>query len=519
MYYTFKNISLIGFFLGIITFIVILSLPIPQSFIEYSINNTGIPSSNEMVIKVANGMKITLGLLCLMVIWWLTEAIPIPITGLLPAIMLPFFKVHGWQPDNLFEFTFQKTLANYAHPVIGLFFGCFLLAAAIRKFGTDKRLTFWILTKGKIADSPKKTLLVIMYLTAFVSMWISNTATVAIMLPIAIGILTQTGGDIKGSNFGIALMLGIAWAASIGGVGTIIGSPPNGIAISILSQNQLPTLNFLDWMKIGIPYVIIFIPVCWFLLSKIYPYKDEVKINQNFLLHEKSKLGNIGRGEYLTGGVFLVTVILWISNPFWKYLLPDNIFDSFSWIDEYSIGFGAGLILFFIPFSLKKFETVLHWKDTRHVDWGTLILFGGGLALSDVMFKTGLAGYLANSFVYSFGTPPHFLLLFLIIVLMSFMTEITSNTAITSMMVPILIAIAANIGIDPTTFVIGAAIAASMAFMLPVATPPNALVYGTGYVKLSNMIKAGFWLDIVGCFLTFSVLYIFGYLIFKLLII
>jgi sodium-dependent dicarboxylate transporter 2/3/5 len=501
----------------LLAFLIISNIPTPQAFINHAASVVKAGGSEADLVTLARGMQIVSAVLFMMVIFWLTEAIPIPATALLPAVFFPLLQLYGWEQGNLHEFTFKNVLSNYSNPIIGLFLGCFFLAGAMQKWGMDKRATFWLLTRGKITESPQMTLLVMMYATAFLSMWISNTATVAIMIPIAIGILTSSNVDKNKSRFSTALMLGVAWSASVGGVGTLIGSPPNGIAISILRQSNLHTIGFVDWLKFGVPYVVLFIPVIWLLLLKIFPPEPEIALNHNYILQKRNQLGKITRPEISVGLVFGLAVLLWISHPFWKFLFSYQFYQKIIWVDEYLIGLLVGLILFLIPVNIKKGEFVLNWKDTKFVDWGTLILFGGGLALSDAMFKTGLAGWLATSFVSLLGTPSTLVLLIFIVLMISFLTEITSNTAVTSMMVPVVIAIAYSTGGDPIALAIGTAVAASMAFMLPVATPPNAIVYGTGYVKLTDMIKAGFILDIVGWFFTSIILFIFGHLIFKII--
>ena len=234
---TFSQKNAIGFVLGFVFFFILIAMPTPQSFIDSVRMSIGTILNDKEIFQIAASMQKVLALLSLMIIWWVTEAIPIPAVALLPEIMLPLLQVVGWSDGHLFEFTFQKTLVNYANPVIGLFLGCFFLAGGMQKWGIDKRITLWLLSKGKIASSPQLTLLVMMYTTAFISMWVSNTATTAIMLPIGVGILAQNTIDRSKNKFGTALMLGIAWSASVGGIGTIIGMPPNGIAISILRQS------------------------------------------------------------------------------------------------------------------------------------------------------------------------------------------------------------------------------------------------------------------------------------------
>ena len=261
-------------------------------------------------------------------------------------------------------------------------------------------------------------------------------------------------------------------------------------------------------MKFGIPYVVLMIPMAWAILISLNPPEiQSLPGGKRRLLEERAQLGLLSRGEKLTIAAFLLAVILWISNPFWGTLLPSFIIERISWFDEYSIGLLVGVICFLLPIDFKNSKFLLDWHDTKFVDWGTLLLFGGGIALSDAMFKTGLATWIATSFVSVLGTPSTFVMMVAIVFLVDFLTEITSNTAVTGMIVPIVISIAISTGENPITLAIAAAIAASMAFMLPVATPPNALVYGTGYIKLKDMVRNGFVLDILGWLMTIGVLY------------
>jgi len=505
-----------GFLLGLLVFVAMSSMP---TFAVFQATAEGLVKTASAAVQpaeLARSMQVVSGLMLLMIIWWVTEAIPLSATALLPAVILPVFHVVGIQGSAVHEFTMKNALVNYANPVIYLFLGGFLLAAAMQKWNLDRRLTLWLLTRGRLADRPRSVLLAIMSVTAFLSMWISNTATTAMMLPIGIGILSFVGLKPGESRYGTAIMLGIAWAASIGGVGTIIGTPPNGIALGILNSTFAgdPTYNritFLDWMSFGVPYVIVYVPLAWSILLRLNrPEIDAIPGGRERLLNERATLGRLSRGERGTVAVFLLAVVLWASNPFWDALLPRSIAEQLSWIDEFSIGLIVGVLLFVIPVDLKRNIFLLTWEDTRFVDWGTLILFGGGIALSDALFKTGLASLIASSFVNTLGSPSTLVMMVGIVFLMDFLTEVTSNTAVTSMMVPIIISIALRMGEDPITLSVAAALGASMAFMLPVATPPNALVFGTGYVKIKDMIKAGLVLDLLGWVASVLILVVFG---------
>jgi sodium-dependent dicarboxylate transporter 2/3/5 len=506
----------LGLFSGVALFILLLLLPTFSAFTSAATLLAGHAGGSVRPDDIACSMQIVLAILLLMVVWWITEAVPLPVTALLPAVILPLCKVSGVAGNAVYEFTLKNVLVHYASPVIYLFVGGFLLAATMQKWGLDRRLTLWILTRGGLANSASMILLAMMGVTAFLSMWMSNTATAAMMLPLGLGILRSMNLRPGSSNFGTALMLGIAWGASIGGVGTVIGTPPNGIALGILNTTfagdpSYHRITFLDWMSFGVPYVLFLIPLAWaILLWRNPPEITAIPGGRQQLLSEQLALGRWNKGEKATVGVFLSAVLLWVSNPFWHALLPAGIADQLSWIDEYAIGLFVGLLSFFIPMKLREGKFLLEWKDAQFIDWGTLILFGGGIALSDAMFKTGLAAWIAQSFVGFLGTPSTLVMMIAIVFLVDFLTEVTSNTAVTGMIVPVVISIALKTGENPVTLSVATAVAASMAFMLPVATPPNALVYATGFIKLKDMVRNGFILDIAGWIATVCILYGIG---------
>ena len=321
-----------GFILGPIIFFLILFAGTPEGFIQNA--KTLLPSgmTQDQVLQLAYGTKVSLALLLLMVIWWVTEAVPIPVTALLPGIVLPLFHITGVYQEKLFQFTGKNILSNYANPIIFLFLAGFLLAAALQKWKLDRRLTLYILTRGGLANSTSSVLLGMMCISAFLSMWISNTATTAMLLPLGVGVIAQSGSKVGETNFGKSLMLGIAWGASIGGVGTIIGTPPNGICVSILSASGIRQFSFIEWMKFGIPFVILFIPIAWFILLKVFPLEiKNIQGGKKLLVEQQSKLGNWSKGEKLTIIGFAVVVFLWVSNPFWNYILPTQLSDNLKW--------------------------------------------------------------------------------------------------------------------------------------------------------------------------------------------
>jgi sodium-dependent dicarboxylate transporter 2/3/5 len=505
-----------GLILGPILFVAVLSLLPTNSLASEASRIAGNSATPADLARLVFSMKVVLALLVLMVTWWLTEAVPLPVTALLPAAILPWFHVAILSDGKPAVLSFRLMLANYANPVIFLFFGGFLIAAAMRRWGVDKRLTYWFLSRGRIATDPRFTLLGMMVLSAFMSLWISNTVTTAMLLPIGIGIASQAGARPGESKFGTALMLGIAWSASIGGVGTIIGTPPNGVVLGIL-QSMLSTtegfrrITFLDWMKFGIPHVAIFLPIAWFTLLKLFPPEmRNLAEGREQLLQKRVSLGRMTSGEKWTISAFFLAVLLWTTNPFWDELLPQFLAVRFSGVDEFTIGLCVGLLLFLLPTNLSRREFVLTWDDAKSVDWGTLLLFGGGIALSDAMFKTGAASWLASSTVGMIGAPPTAVLVAVTVLLVGLFSEVASNTAVTTMMAPIMISLAQGTGTDPATLAIAAALASSLGFMLPVATPPNALVYGTGHIRLHDMLKTGLVFDILGWLITVGVLWFFG---------
>jgi sodium-dependent dicarboxylate transporter 2/3/5 len=505
--------SAIGYFLGPTLFILILILPTPESFTKFiQLNYSNL--SSLQIIEISNSMKIVLALLVLMVTLWITEAIPIPATSILPAVILPIFKVTGISGNEIFYFNGKNVLANYANPIIYLFLSGFLVARAMQKWNLDKRLTYSILSIKNLANKPKLIILAMISISAFLSMWISNTATTAMLLPLVIGIVNITKTK-TGNNFAKALSLSIAYGASIGGVATLIGTPPNGICVSLLRTSGIGDINFIDWMKLGLPITFISIPVIWLILINVFSIKQvEIHNGNEFILNLKNELGSFSKGEKLTLFSFFILLFLWISNPFWEKIFPEKVIDQLAYFDENIIALTVALGMFFIPVDWKNRKFVLDWNDSKFIDWGTLLLFGGGIALSDAMFKTGLAGWIANISISSIGRAQIFLIVLVVVILIDFLTEVTSNTAVTAMMVPILLSISTGLDADGKLLALAVTFAASMAFMLPVATPPNAIVYGSGYIKITDMIKAGLILDLSAWLIILFVLYFFGNQIF-----
>jgi sodium-dependent dicarboxylate transporter 2/3/5 len=514
---TLKRLGLVA---GSIAFIVFLLLPPFETFQDAAQQFASEQQFTSDVSVLARSMQTVAGLMILMVIWWITEGVKLQYTALLPLFALPFFDVVGVSNKQQYEFTVLNTAKNYFSPIVMLFFGGFLIAASMQKWKLDRRFTLWFLTRGNVAKDSRTTLIGLMAVTGFLSMWISNTATAAMMLPLALGILSYVGASPGNSRYGTVMMLGIAWAATIGGIGTLIGTPPNGIAIGILNASlandpAYHRITFLDWMKFGVPYVILFLPVAWFLLLKMFP--PEVSTfagGKEHLLKELHSLGSMTRGELISLSVFCFAVVLWVTTPFVGLFLSEAVMQYLRWLDEYTIGLMAGLLLFALPVKLRERKFALHWRDLKFVEWSALIITGGGIALSDVIFRTGFASWLSSSFVHFFGSPPTIVMMAAVALFTLLLTEIASNSAVTSMVVPVVLSIAAATGGNAVALALAATLSATAGFMLPVGTPPNALVYGTGYIQLKDMIKAGFILDILGWLFTVGILVIFGWLIF-----
>ena len=465
------------------------------------------------VVAIGHATRATLAMLVWMATWWMTEAVEIEVTSLLPIVAFPLL---GVMP-------LVKTAANYAADVIFLFFGGFVLALAIQRWGLDRRIAFQ--TLKWVGTRPAAIVAGIMGATAFVSMWVSNTATAAMMVPIALSIvdlslrrrtgrsLVEHGGipqdDVDDRNLALSLLLGVAYASSIGGLGTIIGSPPNGIFVRFYEQTYGVQISFVRWMVVGIPVMLLFLPLAWFLNTRVlFPTRiGELEGGKAWVAEEIARLGPLSRAERATMLVFAVTVFCWIFRP----LLADVRVAGFAPLANLSdavIAVAAALALFLVPIDRARGIFLSDWDTAVKLPWGVLILFGGGLALAAATEANGVAQFI-GSLARDFAGWPVMAVVFTIIALMVFMSELTSNTAQVATMLPILAALAPVLGVPPALLLLlPATIAASCAFMMPVGTPPNAIVFGTGLVRMPQMIKAGFWLNVSGIFLITALTYL-----------
>lgn len=419
-----------------------------------------------------------------MIIWWITEAVSISVTALLPLLLFPLLEV----------MPLTEVGANYGSPIIFLFFGGFVLALALEKVNLHKRIALSII---KITGTtPNKVVLGFMIATASLSMWISNTASTVVMLPIAMSVINLLIDDEDGftksdKNFALSVMLGIAFSANAGGIATVIGTPPNSILIGLLENEYQIEISFLRWMTIGLPFSLILLAICYVVLVKwMFPNGAlQFHASKEVIEGELKKLGPLGSKEKMVLRIFGITVFLWIFRTLLNKLIPGLA------LSDTSISMFAAIALFSIPFKLRKGEFILQWSDTKNLAWGILILFGGGLALAKAMSVSGIVGMVSELIASS--DISILLTASLLILLMLFMTELMSNVALVAVLAPVVAGIAIGLDVPILYLLIPVTIASSCAFMLPMATPPNAIVFASGYIKVSQMARVGIILNLI----------------------
>lgn len=425
---------------------------------------------------------LTVGLAALMAVWWSTEAIPIPATSLLPILLIPLLDID----------TLAKATAPYANPTIFLFLGGFLLGLAMQRWNLHKRIA--LATLLAVGNQPSRQIAGFMIATAFISMWVSNTATSIMMLPIGlsvIGLLIAGSEEKEGARFAVALLLGIAYSASVGGIATLIGTPPNALLAAFMRENYDVQIGFGQWMLLGLPLSIGMLVFIWWSLTR-GGFRLAGGDSRGLLEKEMAALGPMSRAEKMVAVVFVLAAAAWIFQP----LLADYI----DGVNDTSIAMAAAIALFLIPVDLHKRVFLMDWEQANKAPWGVLLLFGGGLSLAGVIGASGLAEWIASS-LSAFDALPLLAMIALVVTVIIFLTEITSNTATAAAFLPLLGALAVAQGLSPEMLAIPAAVAASCAFMMPVATPPNAIVFGTGQLPIQAMIKAGFVLNLFGVLL------------------
>ncbi len=442
-----------------------------------------------------------LAIFSLVVIWWITECIPIPITALLIPVLLIFFKIAS--PVEAF--------APLAHPIIMLFLGSFILAKAMSVHGLDRKLALSLLSRKNIAGNKTRILGILGFTSAALSLCISNTATTAMMFPIVLGVLTgikRSSLATENHSFKHILLLMIAYSASVGGIGTPIGSPPNLIAIGMMENLMNYRMTFFQWMMLGF-MVLIPMFVYLFFVMNLKLKKSAAVIPVSFKDPALALKKGFSRPQINVLIAFSVTVTLWVL-PGLLALIGGKSSPLFLWFQNHLPESSAALIgagfLFLLPVDLKRGKFTLSLKEALDIDWGTLLLFGGGLSLGTQMFKTGLAESIGRFFISPGDSVSLYFITLVSIAFSVFLTEVTSNTASANMIIPIVIAVSEAGGINPLPPVIGSALGCSFAFLLPVATPPNAIIFGSGMVPLPTMLKHGIWLNMGGIIIIFTVI-------------
>jgi solute carrier family 13 (sodium-dependent dicarboxylate transporter), member 2/3/5 len=453
-------------------------------------------------VEFTRAGRATLGMMVWMAGWWLTEAVDIEVTALLPIVAFPLLSIAP----------LARVLPPYAADVIFLFMGGFIIGLAIERWGLDRRIAFF--TLRLVGARPGAIVGGFMAVTAFLSMWVSNTACAAMMMPIALSVVdlvlrTRTGVGLKESggipqdrvaerNFATGLLLCIAYAASIGGVATIIGSPPNGIAVRYIEQTFGKQMSFLDWLLVGGPFTLVFLPIAWLLVTRVLFRTDigEISGGRRHFEEEYRKLGRLSGGEKVVLAVFAVTALLWIFSPLLKSMTVAGV-KPLTGLSDAGIAMLAAMALFLIPADRATGARAMDWSTAVKLPWGVLMLFGGGLTLAAAIETNGVSEFIGNSSRGLAGLPPLVLLL-AVTAMTVFLSELTSNTAQVSTMVPVLAAMSPVLGMNPYVLILACTLGASSAYMMPVGTPPNAIVFGTGLVRLPQMMKAGFWLNLAG---------------------
>ncbi len=461
----------IGIIAGPLLFLIMLLLPQPESM----------PAQGMSVAAVA----------ILMAVLWITEAVPIPVTALLPIILFPLLEI----------VPIKEVTRFYAHPLIFLFLGGFLIALAIEKWNLHKRIA--LLTILLVGVSSRRIILGFMLATAFLSAWISNTATAMMMVTIGLAVARQVQpeGEVK-TPFTTSLMLGIAYAASIGGVATLIGTPPNAILAGVIESTYNIEIGFLQWMIYAAPLSVIFLFICWgYLVFVAYkPEFNELPGGREVIQQQLQRLGPISTTEKKVLLVFCLVAVSWIARGLFDIPLLNLLGDT-------GIAITGAILLFVIPADLKQGQFLLDWETTRKLPWDIIILFGGGFALAGGFSQSGLTEWMAQQLT-SVQYYPLIVIVLVTVLFVIFLTEVTSNTATASLLLPVMGAFALAIQLHPMLLMVATAMAASFAFMLPVATPPNAIAFSSRMFTIPQMARTGFWLNIIGSLLvTLFVMY------------
>lgn len=460
------NLKKFGLVTGPLLLIILLLIPRPEAFT---------PAGWRVIATAA-----------VMICWWVTEAVPLAVTAMLPMVLLPLLGISDM----------RAATSPYASPIVFLFLGGFMIALAMEKWNLHRRIALNIVrVTGTNANG---ILLGFMLATAFLSMWISNTATTVMMLPIAVSVidlLTKGRTEFSATNvrnFSLSMMLVVAYGANIGGTMTIIGTPPNVVFAGILKTNHGIEVGFANWMALGVPFALVLLGITYWIVVKVL-YRNQLGSfagGRSLITQELRALGPPSRGEWRTLVVFATTALCWIFRQQINQILPEGVS-----ISDPEIAIWATVALFVIPVNLSKDEFLLAWNDTEKLPWGILLLFGGGLSLAAAMESTGLIDLIADQFADMEKTG--FWVILGLTAVSLFMTEVMSNVALVTILLPVVGGIAVGMGISPLYACIPVTLAASCAFMLPMSTPPNAIVFASGYITIPQMIRAGIILNIL----------------------
>ncbi len=444
------------------------------------------PAPNNLIVGY------TAGLALWMAVWWITEAVPLPVTALIPVALFPLFGImNGKLVSSL-----------YFNHVIFLFLGGFLVAIAMEKWNLHRRIALFTLMIFGI--KPGKILLGFMAVTAFLSMWISNTATTMMMVPIAMSVILNLESFLKPrevKRYSIGLLLGIAYSSSIGGIATLIGTPPNPAFIRIfaISFPDAPEITFAQWFFFALPVSVVFLLISWFVLYLIFG-RIEFNLDKNYFRNSYTSLGKIRREEVLVLIVFTTLALLWLTRvpiTIGDFTIPgwSQLFRNPEYINDGVVAVLVAMFLFIIP--ARNECRILKWEDTKKLPWGVIILFGGGFALAGGFKDSGLSQWVGQQLYGLKGLSPVITIASLTTVV-TFLTELTSNTATSQMVLPILAALGSSIGTNPLMLMVPATLASSFAFLMPVATPPNAIIFGTGRITVMDMVKVGIIFEFIG---------------------
>jgi solute carrier family 13 (sodium-dependent dicarboxylate transporter), member 2/3/5 len=452
------NVALIGFIAGPASFLILLLIPLPAGMPEAALQTAAVTAWTA--------------------IWWITEPIPVPATSLLPLVLLPATGAR----------TPAEAASGFGNPLIFVFLGGFMMALAVERWDLHRRVAVFVLTV--VGGGPARITLGFMIATAFLSMWISNTASTMLMIPMALAVIARVGSGREPAAtqaFSASLVLAIAYAASIGGIVTLIGTPPNIVLAGIARTLDLH-VDFARWMLFALPPATLALLLVWIFLTRVAFRTSGVSVDVGAVRAERAGLGPMTSAERRVATVGAAVAAAWITRP----VLIAPVLPA---VDDAVIALIGALVMFSLPSGTSPGTRLLEWESMSRLPWGLILLFGGGLGIADAFTGTGLAAWIGDRLAALAGLPP-ILVVTAIVAVVVLLTEVASNSAVASMVLPVLVGVAAAIGVEPLLLMIPAAVAASCAFMLPVATPPNAIAYGTGRVPLRTMARVGLVLNL-----------------------